>query len=213
MAIITSSDLKTFLGIPDTVDDPLLISATAAANQYVVEYCGRVFDKTVTGSASARVYKPDDPCYTWTHDFWETSVLAVKVDQGNDGTFEETWVLNTDFYLEPLDGLLDGSPRPYYKIVALPGKLFPTWGYYPTWGVRPSVQVTAAWGWSAVPDPVKYATLVQAGRLFSRKDSPQGVIGGFADFTALRVSARIDPDVADLLAPFRHPTTAAPMVA
>src|SRR5215510_5401086 len=103
MAIISTEDLKTYLGIPDSIDDSTLVWATAAANQYVTEYCGRTFEKTATGSATARVYRPGQSCFCWTDDFWETSVLAVKVDQGDDGTYEETWVLNTDFILEPLN--------------------------------------------------------------------------------------------------------------
>lgn len=207
MPIIAKDDLKMFLGIADGIDDPLLTFATAAANQYVVEYCGRTFDKTATGSASARTYKPTEGCFVWTDDFWETSVLAVKIDNDGDGAFETTWVLNTDFTLEPLDGLIHGQARPYYKLVTTAGRVLPTWTQ------RPSVQVTAAWGWAAVPDSVKYATLLQGGKLFHRKDSAQGVIGGFADFTALRVSSRIDPDVEDELEAFRHPKAAAPKVA
>ena len=207
MAIITVDELKTHLGIPDTTDEPLVGWATAAANQYVVEYCGRTFDKTAILSASARTFRPDAGCSVWTDDFWETTALVVKVDNDDDGTFEETWTITTDFYLEPLNGQLHGQTRPYYRIVPAAGRVLPTWGR------RPSVQVTAAWGWAAVPAMVKHATLLQGARLFKRKDSAEGVLGGFADFTAVRVSGRIDPDVADELGPFRHPKIAAPQVA
>ncbi len=132
----------------------------------------------------------------------------MKVDQDDDGVYEETWVLNTDYTLEPLNGQLHGQTRPYYKIIPTAGKRLPIWGQ------RPQVQVTAAWGWATIPDAVKYATLLQGGRLFHRKDSPQGVIGGHGDFLVVRVSLLIDPDVAFSLAPFRHPgSTGAPQVA
>lgn len=207
MAIISVDDVKAHLDLADSRDDVPLKVATAAANQWVVEYCGRSFDKTATGSATARTFRAEQGCWMWTDDFWETTVLQVKVDQDADGTFEETWTLNTDFYLEPLNGLLHGQARPYYKIVSLAGRMLPYWTG------RPAVQVTAAWGWTAVPDAVKHATLLQAAKLFSRKDSPVGVVGGAVDFTAIRVSNRVDPDVADELGPFRHPKIAAPQVA
>jgi hypothetical protein len=66
------------------------------------------------------------------------------------------------------------------------------------------VQVTAAWGWSADPAAVVNATLIQAARIFKRRTSPEGVVGGFQDFGAVRVSSRMDPDVMDLLAPYRR---------
>ncbi len=199
MSIITVSDLKTYLNIPDSIDDPLLTSATAAANQYTADYCGRDFGHTATGSATARVFSAKTGCFAWVDDFWETSVLSVKVDRDDNGTYEETWVLNTDYTLEPLNGQVNGEARPYYKVVPVRGQTLPTWN------VRPPLQVTAAWGWASVPDAVKYATLLQAGKLFHRKDSPQGVIGGHGDFLIIRVSLLIDPDVAFLLAPYRHP--------
>lgn len=60
-----------------------------------------------------------------------------------------------------------------------------------------SIQVTAKWGWPAVPSQVEMATRLLAARLYRRKDSPQGVIVS-ADWGAARVS-RTDPDVFALI--------------
>jgi hypothetical protein len=73
-------------------------------------------------------------------------------------------------------------------------------GWLPSSG---RLQVTALWGWPAVPDEIEQATALYAARLYRRKDSPQGVIGG-GDFGPVRVS-RIDPDVEALIAPFVIP--------
>lgn len=197
MSIITSTELASWLGIDDNEDDVQLQTATAAANQAVAEYCGRVFDKTATADASARTFWPESQSMCIVTDFWETSVLAVKVDFGDDGVYDTTWTLNTDFFLEPLNGLVDGQAWPYSRIVSVRGQLFPCWSR------RPSVQVTAAWGWASIPAAVKQAAFIKAGKLFRRKDSIDGVIGGFADFTPLRISSREDPDVVSLLAPFQ----------
>lgn len=59
--------------------------------------------------------------------------------------------------------------------------------------------VTAKWGWTAVPDAVKNACLLQASRYYVRRLSPAGVIG-FGDMGGgLRVSSRPDPDVASMV--------------
>lgn len=197
MAIITSSDLKTHLGISDSTDDTTIATAVAAANQAVVRYCGRTFDRTASGSTTERVYRPRTTTLTITDDFWTTDSLIVKVDAGDDGTYESTLTITTDFIVEPLNGMEDGVAVPYRRLIAT------AWLFSPT-HVHPSVQVKAAWGWSAVPGDVTLAALVKAARLFKRKNSPEGVLGGFADFGAVRITNREDPDVAMLLEPYRR---------
>jgi hypothetical protein len=59
------------------------------------------------------------------------------------------------------------------------------------------VRVTAKWGWPAVPDTVVQATLIQASRLYRRKDSPEGVLGS-AEWGTVRLG-RVDPDVYALI--------------
>jgi hypothetical protein len=196
VAIIAAADLKTWLGISDTTDDTTIATAVAAANSAVPIHCGRTFDKTATNAASARVYYADGTCRVNIDDFWETSALVVKTDDGDDGTYEQTWTLGTDFQVEPLNGLDGPLAVPYYRLRAV-GTL-----RFPTSNLRPGVQITAAWGWTAVPGDVTEATLIKASRLFKRKDTPEGVLGGFADIGAVRISNREDPDVVALLRPY-----------
>lgn len=198
MAIITNTNLKDWLGISDNADDATITFAVDAANMAVVEYCGRTFDKTTSGSETARVYRPETSRVVYTDDFWQTTNLVVKADDTDDATFATTWTINTDFVVEPLNGLINGRHTPYYKIQAVGSRYFPTLE-------RPSVQVTAAWGWTAVPDPVVEATLIKASRLFKRKNSPEGVLGGWAEYGAVRISNREDPDCVGLLAWYRRP--------
>jgi hypothetical protein len=77
---------------------------------------------------------------------------------------------------------------------------------WPAYCVRRAVQITALWGWSAVPDPVKQATLIIAAEQWKLKDAPFGV-AGFGEFGPIRV--RDNPMAASLLARYRHPVTAA----
>lgn len=201
MAIITSANLKTHLGISDSTDDTVIGYAVNAANSAVIDFCGRSFDKVAEASETARVYGYSsagvgvrDAYTAVVHDFWSTTNLVIKTDDNDDGTYETTWA-STDYRLEPLNGLIGGLSVPYYRIRAVNNRTFPTSNR------RTCLQVTAAWGWTAVPDPVFEATLIKAARIFKRRTSPEGV-AGFGDFGVVRISRTEDPDVAGLLAPF-----------
>jgi hypothetical protein len=198
VSIITTSNLKSWLGITDTVDDTTLGFAVNATNQAIVEYCGRSFAKTTSGQETARVYRPVDDQVVYTDDFWQTTNLVVKQDTTDNGTYDETWTINTDFVVEPLNGLLHGRATPYYRLRAVSTRWWRQ-------SRRPTIQVTAAWGWSTIPDAVTQAALIKGARVFKRKNSPEGVLGGFADYGAVRVTNREDPDVTMLLAPYRRP--------
>ena len=64
------------------------------------------------------------------------------------------------------------------------------------------VRVTGTYGWQAVPESIKFATIIQASRLFKRLESPLGV-AGVSDIGIMRVGANIDGDVAQLINPYR----------
>jgi hypothetical protein len=66
-----------------------------------------------------------------------------------------------------------------------------------------AIVVTADWGWPAIPEEIKEATLLLANRRYGRKDSPEGV-SGWANEGPIRVS-RFDPDIEDLVEPFVIP--------
>ncbi len=198
MAIITTDNLKDWLRIESTdeLDDTNLSVAVAAAQDAVVEYCGRSFDKVAEGAEVARSFSPRSRWAVDLDDVWSTTTFTVTSDDAGDGTFERTWAA-TDYVLTPLNGLRYGQAWPYTGLRAVDGvREFP-YGY-----ARPTVQVTAAWGWSSVPDPVFQATLLKAARLWRRKDSPDGLLGGYSDLGPLRVSSRDDPDVVLLLKPY-----------
>jgi len=54
-----------------------------------------------------------------------------------------------------------------------------------------------------IPTSAHVAILVQSHRLARRKDTPEGVAGFGPDGAAFRI-ARLDPDVAEMLAPHLH---------
>ncbi|OBK42073.1 hypothetical protein [Mycobacterium kubicae] len=63
------------------------------------------------------------------------------------------------------------------------------------------VKVTAKWGWPEVPGAVKLATLIQASRLFARRQAPFGVAGN-PEVGQLRLLERLDVDLVTSVRPY-----------
>ena len=192
----TAAELRDRFGIDDVDDDAQLEDALDAASSWVTSWCQRDFNQAA--SATARLYYPRGSVVN-VDDIASTTGLVVGSDEDDDGVYEVTWTITTEFVLEPLNGIMDGiTGWPYTRLRSLDVRSWPTAGPY-----RPPVSVTALWGWPAVPAAVKTAALIMAARLFKRRDSPEGVLGGFADFGPVRVGTRLDPDVEALLFPYR----------
>lgn len=189
----TVAELKTHLRVADSVDDtPLGISITAASRA-VDHACNRQFG--VVSAASARYYSYVggllDGCRQQVEidDLMSVTNLVVKVDDDDDGVFETTLTIDTDFRLYPWNAAADS--RPWTQLVLATDGTFPS--------AARAVEVTAFWGWTAVPTIVKQATLIQAARFFQRRNSPYGVAGSPDLGNELRLLARLDPDVMLLL--------------
>lgn len=187
------AELKAALSIQDSVDDTILESVIDAASRFVDAHCCRDF--TVAAGTASRDYAPSGRYSPLTIDD-ATSIVAVKIDDDLDYSFGETLVSNVDWQAEPLNGRAAGQDWPYTRLRPLED------GYWPLGRIgRATVRVEATYGWPAVPNAVKQATILQASRMFTRYDSPLGV-AGFGEMGAMRVSSRVDPDVAMLLEPF-----------
>ena len=185
------------IGTADTLDDDLIDNCVGAASRLIDGYCNRRFWQT--GTAEARVFQAEDSFYCSIDDIAGTA-LTLKTSTQADGTFDLTWS-RSDYQLEPLNGNHDGLTWSYDKIRAVGDYLFPT--VNANYGEQALVQVTAVFGWPSVPEPVTQATIIQASRIFKRYDSPLGV-AGFGDLGAIRVSRFLDPDMAQLVEPYRR---------
>ena len=185
------------IGTADTLDDDLIDNCVGAASRLIDGYCNRKFWQS--GTAEARVFQAEDSFYCSIDDIAGTA-LTLKTSTQADGTFDLTWKVS-DYQLEPLNGNLDGLTWSYDKIRAVGDYLFPTVNN--NYGEQALVQVTAIFGWPSVPEPITQATIIQASRIFKRYDSPLGV-AGFGDLGAIRVSRFLDPDMAQLVEPYRR---------
>lgn len=192
----TVAALKRRLNIPaaDTTADDLLQAALAAASRGIDRATGRrdggfgldTEATTRTYSTTGRVARCDDGALLLVDDIG--SATGLLVETGSGGTYAPI----TGYETSPDNALADG--RPITGLLRVLG----SWGTATT-----RVRVTARHGWPAVPDDITEAALIQATRLYRRKDSPEGVTGS-AEWGVVRLSRR-DPDVWNLIEPFVLP--------
>ena len=184
------SEVKSRLKITDTDRDESLVRNLAAASRSIDKTCGRRF--YLDPEPVARILNPKgrttldaDGWHLLTADIGDVDDLAVAIGRA------PAWSdVTTQVEAEPTDAL--DKLRPVTSLLRIGG----TW---PSGGGQ-RVQVTARWGWPAVPDEIQEATVLLALRLARRKDSPEGVLGS-SEWGVVRLS-RTDPDVGALVGPF-----------
>lgn len=193
----TLNDVKAALRIPvsDTVDDSLLELSIEAASREIDGYCERVFYNVGTAT---RVYMPEDGFITQVDDV--RTITTLKTSSAGDGVYDVTWS-QTDYQLEPLNGIAGGVATPFTRIRAVGDYIFPVYEPRNINSGEAAVQVVGVFGYATVPTAIKQATILYAMRQFKRYDSPLGV-AGFGDLGLIRVG-RFDPDIEALLMPYR----------
>lgn len=201
----TLGELKAFLKIdPQRTDnDPAMTIALNAASREIENHCNREFNNDYTGSvqgaATTRVYKPTAVRLVIVDDFYTTTDLVIAHRTITSNT-TVTWTPNTYYELEPVNGVVNGvSGWPYRRIV------LPFWRYL--WNIS-RIEVTAHWGWAAVPAPVTQACLLIAAQNYKMGSAPFGVAGtseGSQGLPSVRVHQI--PDACEMLHPYvgTHP--------
>ena len=204
---VDKADVKTWLGLSGTAQDTNIDIAINAACRAIDDFCGREFIQTET--TQDRYYDCEFADYAFVDDIATTTGLVVKT-LNEDGTDDQTLVLNTDFYLYPLNADKVIPTMPFYKIVMAienGGKVLPT--HFPK-----GLKVTATFGFpdqhnagSYVPEAITQAALIQSARFWQRKNSPMGFSGnpetGQAPIIFL---SELDPDVKTLCKKFKKTT-------
>ena len=185
----TLADVKAALRITDSVDDSLLEMAVESASRLIDGYAYRYFYNAGTAT---RDFVAEDSYLTIIDDLISISELKTTDEIGSDYV---TWSAD-DYQLRPVNGKIDGLSVPYTSILSTDDLLFNIKGQ------QALVRVTGVWGWSAVPIAIKQACVIQASRIYKRLDSPLG-IAGFGDLGAIRVGRALDPDVEQLVMPYR----------
>jgi hypothetical protein len=191
MADYTSrATVKEFLGVPaaTTSEDDAIDAAINAAESSINGFCGRSF--VVPGSATAKVYRPTSDVQLDVDDIAQLTSLVVKTDTADDGVYDTTLTLTSEYIIE-------NNAAPYRIIRRVDGSAFPR-----PRSNRPTIEVTAYWGYAmAVPAPIIQAATTYAARLYQRRSAVLGFQPGM-EGDAIRIS-RIDPDLRSLLSGYR----------
>jgi hypothetical protein len=204
MTLAAYTDLTTFrqfirTDTSDTTDEALETLALETAARAIEQACGRTFTAALTVAApryfTSNVTRsvPVDygiPVFTWQrhytlpiHDVSSATDMVVKFDTTGNGDYTTT---TTDYRLGPTNAPARSMP---YSILIFDSGIYP-----PTW--EEGVEVTAKWGWSAIPSTIIEANLIQAARFLKRRDAVFGIAGSPDMGNELRLLSKLDPDVA-----------------
>jgi hypothetical protein len=185
----TLSEVKASLRLTDTIDDALLETAIESASRMIDGFTARTFSNAGT---AVRNFAATDEINLIIDD--AITVLEVASTDEVGGIY--TIWKPTDFQLEPINSRSDGLYMPFTSIRAVNDYLWPVVDQ------QALVRITAVYGFPAVPIAIKQATVIQSSRLYKRLDSPLGV-AGFGDMGAIRIGRYLDPDVEQLVMPFK----------
>lgn len=189
----TLAEVKARLSIEtaDTTDDTKLEGIVEAVSRLIDNWTARHFYQSSSGTV--RYFTATEHDILFVPDIVSISELAT--DETGVRGWATVWA-TTDYDLEPFNAAAESKP---YTYITLP----PQGRYQFPDGVGKAVRITGVWGWPSVPLPIKEACLLQAARLFKRKDSIFGVVGS-SELGQMMQITRLDPDVQTLTDPYRR---------
>ena len=161
----TAAEYRAALSGTDASQDASILADLTTISRYIDSVCNRFFG--ADSAAVARVFTAPVNYRALIVGDMAAVPTGVLIDTDNDGSFTgETAV--TGFEAWPLNAALDPEPRPYYMIG------LPSWASPSAFTAGSRVQVTAKWGWPAVPAAIKAATIHLTGIL--RLQSPRATV-------------------------------------
>lgn len=170
-AYATVEDYRAVAGLTDVGDDPSITRTLMLASRHLDRELGRFFTKDA--SAVARTFAPPpagrDASAGWEAPLFPTtypllaqprlfdiddlvSVTSVVIDTNVDDTFATT-LTSADYELLPRNAALGSEPGPYRQL------RLTEWGAQVTFPARARVRITGVWGWPAVPEAIRAATI------------------------------------------------------
>lgn len=218
--LITYTDLATHLGVNFSAGEQTTATlCCGAASDAVKNSANRTFELQTAAQDRYFTYKRPYGTYSWYGNYYGSidwsvvypslfataippTMLAVSdffLTGQTIGTITVSDTLSTSTYVPtgawPFNAAADGLP--YEKLVFAQGTFLPLGDG--------QLKVNAKWGYvTAIPQGLKEVALLQAARFFKRKDAPFGVAGADAMGNAMRLQARLDPDVEALLGSYRR---------
>lgn len=197
MSYADLAELKRHLQLgASSADDTDLQRNLDTASRQIDQLCSRTFD--VAGDTpTARWFTPyyDRRSGRWrvpVDDVQDTTGLTV--DSWNDTDEGWTTAVAGPFAYYPINASSKGMPFTELVLaesVSLPS---PDWRGWTSDDSKDYLQITALWGWTAVPEPVVTACLLQAARLFKRRDALFGITSAPGGADSVRLQDRMDAD-------------------
>lgn len=175
---VTLEQMVERLSLPDSRDRTVIEAKITQASRLIDTWCGRIFYDS--GAATARVFNATSAYSLRVGDFSTTTGLVVKTDTVDDATYATTWA-STDYEVLPLSGG-NYTNQPYYELRAVGNYLF-----LPGNKRLGNAQITARWGWSAVPSEVEAACEILTQDLWARRNANFGIAQSGVDFGGLRI--------------------------
>jgi len=195
----TPEALKAALGMAaaDLVDQDVIESAIEAASRQIDNHCGNGRKFWQDATVVARSYYPSNSTMLFVDDISTLTGLVVKVDTSDNGTFDTTLTINTDFLVQPINAAAEYPAQAWTSIRLLDGAL----SGWPRPANRPTVQVTAKFGWPSVPDAVERACVFQAKNVYKAPDQMFGSFQLAEEGSPMRIPT-MDPLARGLLETF-----------
>jgi hypothetical protein len=194
---VDKDDLKGMIGLTGSGQDNNIDNAINASSRLIDQITGRHFYKSE--SVQVKHFTPNNEYILDVPDIANTTGLIVQLDTTDDGSHDKTITLDTDFYLKALNVTdMEGDYNiPYQSLVILDRRSSERFDP----DIVKQVKITAIWGWENIPDAIKQATLLQASRLWKRKDSPFSTYGS-SETGEMELFQKMDPDAKTLVRPY-----------
>ena len=197
---ISAADLKAYIGLSGSGQDTNISNAILGASRQIDRICKRRFWQD--SSTQVKTFTPISNLFLDTPDISTTTGLIVKLDTTDNGSYDTTLTINTDFVVTPTNPKLLGTGAgehfPFTQIKILNTRSSERFDP----DIINNVQITAKFGFAIVPEAIEQATRIQALRLFKRKDTPFNVFGN-AETGTTELFNKFDPDAMNLIKDFR----------
>ena len=152
------SEYKTRVDKTATTDDAAIFAQLKSVSRYIDQRCRRADGFNQATAAVTRKYDGNGRSRVWLNDdIATTSGLIVKCDLNGDYDYadaDETLAVDTHFWIGPDNA---GTTKPFEWLEVAP---LPANGVLSVWPAqRRAIEVTALYGWPAVPEAIKELTV------------------------------------------------------
>jgi hypothetical protein len=190
MAYITPGDLKDYLGIEVSIDDPLLTLVISRAQKAIETHTGRLFE---CSTDSTRYFEVGlDTNGDW---LYLDKDLAAITSITNDADGSSPDVLSSSDYIT--------SPRNItpYSAIKLLGSSNKSWDY--TDDPENGIEIVGKWAYSTTPpDDIEQACIRWGAYMYRQKDAQLFDVTAIPDAGVIQIPKGIPEDVRLLLEPY-----------